>query len=261
MCLALGAELAHQPARPVPPLPPRARALLSSPRSLAPPPSALPGSQCTPPPTCPAAARWSAAGCNPRCASCTAAGGWGRLGGAIWTTWMAVPPRRAAINRLPAGPASAASPAGPGPGPERPERRLAGSMPRAAPQGPPLPGGCAPGSGVCTGRCGRRRAAGVAGQQVRAWQQAPPPLTRSTRKRRASSLSRSAGSFTPSASSSPAHMLMRRKGGVKSISMACRLGEVEAGAQAPGGVAAYHGMRRDAAGLAQEAILRDAQAS
>ncbi len=54
--------------------------------------------------------------------------------------------------------------------------------------------------------------------------QAPPGLTSSTRKRRASSLSRSAGSFTFSASSSPAHMLMRRKGGVKSISMACGQG-------------------------------------
>lgn len=55
-------------------------------------------------------------------------------------------------------------------------------------------------------------------------------LTRSTRKRRASSLSRSAGSLTLSASSSPAHMEMRRKGGVKSMSTACGARWEQAGA-------------------------------
>ena len=59
-------------------------------------------------------------------------------------------------------------------------------------------------------------------------------LTRSTRKRRASSLSRSAGSLTFSASSSPAHIEMRRKGGVKSMSTACGARWEEAGAAVVG---------------------------
>ena len=106
------------------------------------------------------------------------------------------------------------------------------------------------GRGGVRGECRARAYSPTAHPSTHPLSTHPPshPPTSSMSARRASSLSMSLGRVHPSASSSPEHMEMRRKGGVKSMVMACREGG-GAGVVDGGGQSAWrHGGKGGVAG-------------